>query len=141
MSAVNLILFTLFLGTVYFYIKVWCVSRLIQRDISSKNKEEGERIKKESKAAKTSSLVLLNCVVCYTLKLIFQIWYLFESPTWAIYSELVSGMIAMTKSTWNPIIYYFRLKAVRKSMQQSIRSICQNGVQPSHAKPRQSLST
>ena len=127
--SVQCILFVSFFVTAYFYIRVWLVSRRIQRDISNYDREEGLRIKKESKAAKTSCLVLLTFLFCYApitiihlsdrkmlIPLFFRVW--------------VPGMIAMSKSTWNPMIYFWRLKTVRVATRHFITGLVGIHVQP-----------
>ena len=132
-NIVHGILLLSFLTTVYFYIKVWQVSKRVQSEITSQNREEGLRIKKESKAAKTSCLVLITFVICYIPMVLLHVLYLFDNIITAsnqFYYVWVSGMFAMSKSTWNPLIFYWRLKAVQKATKQFIRGMCGNHVQP-----------
>ena len=125
------ILFLSFLMTVYFYIKVWYVSKCVQREINSQNREEGLRIQRESKAAKTSCLVLITFVICYIPIAVLHVLYHFDNIITVsnqFYWWWVPGMFAMSKSTWNPLIFYWRLKAVQKATKQFIMDICGNRV-------------
>ena len=132
-NTIHGILLLSFLTTVYFYIKVWLISKRVQREISSQNREEGLRMKRESKAAKTSCLVLITFAGCYIPITLLHILYYFDNIiaiSNQFYWSWVPGMFAMSKSAWNPLIFYWRLKAVQNATKHFIMGMCGNHVQP-----------
>ena len=115
---------------VYLFVHIWSTSKEVQKIIITQNRAEGQRIQREAKAAKTGLAVLIAFVVCYIPRLIlflFETWYTPDKPMEFAamrYAAWTSGLLALTKCTWNPIIYYWRLRAVRTSSQKLLRKHC-----------------
>ena len=117
LSAMVALMFLIVLSLIFFfYLNIWRISRKVQQQIQSQNREEGARIAKEAKAAKTSFLVVMIFVVCYAPKIATEIFTI-EGMTslTMVCINYVFGMLALTKSLCNPCVYYWRLKQVRQS--------------------------
>ena len=118
LSAIAALLFLIILSLIFFfYLNVWRISRKVRQQIHSQNREEGARLAKEAKAAKTSFLVVMIFVVCYAPRMAIEIYTIegISRPLTMSCVIPVTGMLALTKSLCNPVVYYWRLKQVRES--------------------------
>ena len=115
----------LFFGTIYFYCCIWRVSRKISCEIQRQTQTVGIHSQQQTKAAKTSIIILFTFALCYFPKIIYDIlqemlnvdFLLNEYVGWPI------GLLALTKSVLNPLIYYWRLRAVRKGTKRLISKV------------------
>ena len=112
-------------GLVYMYQKIIvCASRVAVR-INSTNKEEGRQIKSRVKAAKSSLIILIATLVCYSPVISYNIYKKLENltPYNMTFFGYSSQIMAMITSVIDPVVYYWRLRSLRKATKDMFSSI------------------
>ena len=122
----------IFILTVYFYCRIWFTSYSIRRKIKQQNLNLGIHIKRQTKAAKTSAIILITFALCYIPKISYDILHVYPVCP---YLGWVIAMLALFKSVLNPLIYYWRLAVVRKATKKVFSNTC------SKSKSSQTTST
>ena len=119
------IAFILLLTMFYFYLRVWCIVRVVNNRINSIDKKEGARIKRRAKAAKTAWIVLLTCLFCYTPMFISNVYEVIQlmPPFVQMHIEPIAELVAATNSIWDPLVYYLRMKKIRRMTKATLRTI------------------
>ena len=113
---------------IYIHLKIIrCASQVAAR-ITNTNKEEGKHIKARAKAAKSGLVVFVATLVCYCPYCCYTIYekmnkYTPFSTNFIGYPSKIFGLFA---SVVDPIIYYWRLKSIRKATKDMFTSLCKN---------------
>ena len=122
-TALGILMLTAF---VYMQTKIiHCVSQVAAK-ITETNKEEGKRITSRAKAARSGLIVLVATLVCYCPNMFCVIYEKVREPTLNIttYVRYPTEILALFSSIIDPIIYYCRLKSLRKATKHMFASLC-----------------
>ena len=111
----------------YMHVKIMkCASRVAAR-ITDTNREEGKKIKSKAKAAKSGLIVLLSTLACYLPYLCYTIYVKASggpTPSSITFGRYPTEMISLFSSLVDPIIYYWRMKSLRKATKDMFTSLC-----------------
>ena len=113
---------------VYMNLKIIrCASQVASR-ITDTNKEEGKHIKSRAKAAKSCMIVILATIVCYCPSMWYIIYEKVRKPTPFMknYIKDPSYISNLFSSVVDPIVYYWRLKSLRKATKDMFALVCNN---------------
>ena len=113
----------------YMHIKIMkCASGVAAR-ITDTNREEGKMIKSRAKAAKSGLIVLLATFACYLPNICYVIYVKVSggpTPSSTTFGQYLTEIIALFSSVVDPIIYYWRLKSLRKASKDMFTSLCKS---------------
>ena len=111
----------------YMHLKIMkCASRVVAR-ITDTNREEGKNIKSRARAAKSGLIVLLATFACYLPNICYVIYVKVSggpTPFSTTYGRYPAEIIGLFSSVVDPIIYYWRLKSLRKATKDMFISRC-----------------
>ena len=101
-----------------------CASR-VAANINNTNKEEGRQMKSRAKAAKSSLIILVGTLVCYLPIICCNIYEkIFEQTSYSVtFFSYPSHIIAMGTSVLDPVVYYWRLRSLRRATRDMFSSI------------------
>ena len=114
------------LALVYMHTKIIRCAANITAKITNTNKEEGKQIKSRAKAAKSGLIVLIATLVCYSPIICYNIYAQLTEPTPFVrtFVQTASEIISLFSSVVDPVVYYWRLKSLRKATKHMFHSIC-----------------
>ena len=113
---------------IYMHTKItYCASQVAKR-ITNTNKEEGKNIKSRAKAAKSGLIVLLATSACYFPNMCYIIYEKVSRPTPSIttFAKYSTEILGLSSSVVDPLVYYWRLKSLRKASKNMFASCCKS---------------
>ena len=113
------------MALIYIHLRIIrCASQVAAR-ITTTNKEEGKQIKSRARAAKSGLVVLVATLVCYCPYFCYIVYEKVIGPT-AFTTNFIkypATMFALLTSVTDPIIYFWRLKSLRKATKDMFASL------------------
>ena len=120
--------FPLVMGLLYMHAKVIRCASQVTAKITDNNKEEGKQIKIRAKAARSGLLVLLATLLCYCPHICYTIYEKVSRPTpsTTTFVRYPTEIFSLFSSVVDPVVYYWRLKSLRKATRYMLASLCKN---------------
>ena len=111
---------------VYMYKKIIECALRVAANINSINREEGRKIKSRAKASKSSLIILIGTLVCYSPIICYNTYTKIgkQTPYNLIFFGYPSQIIAIFTSVVDPVVYYWRLSALRKATRDMFILMC-----------------
>ena len=125
-SLISIITIILMTSMIYMYIRIIHTAKVTVARIVKTNVEEGKQIKKKAKAAKTSIIILIATIICYSPSSFYNIYEYVDNGTdfGKTYIKLSTEMVALMNSVFDPLVYYWRLKSIRSATMTLLWRLC-----------------
>ena len=110
---------------IYMHVRVIKCATQVAVRIKDTNREEGKMIKSRAKAAKSGLIVLTATLLCYCPNICYIIYEKLSVPTPNIttYIQYPTEILGLFSSVVDPIVYYWRLKSLRKATRDMFASL------------------
>ena len=117
---------TMVVALIYMHTKIMRCAANVAAKITDTNREEGKQIKTRAKAAKSGLVVLIATLVCYSPFICYTIVVQFRerTPFMTTFIQNTTEILGLLSSLVDPVVYYWRLKSIRKATKQMFHSIC-----------------
>ena len=110
------------------YARIMQFASMTVTRIVTLNRDEGRQTKTRARAIKSTFIVLVATISCYTPFMAYTVYENLKIPTSfsKTFIRLPFEMLAMSSSVVDPIIYYCRLRSLRIATRAMMYSICRS---------------
>ena len=112
---------------IYMYIMISHTAGKTARKITETNLGEGRRIVCRARAMKTSLIVLLSAIICHCPIMAYNVYEHLDNDatlSYKTYAMLSTHTIGTLNSVLDPLVYFWRMKSLRKAMGETLFLNC-----------------